>query len=417
MADHETPAEPIPPLRSHRDFQLLWIGSVVSVLGSRVSNIAYPLLVLALTGSPLDAGLVGFTATAPYLLFQLPAGVLVDRWNRKTIMLIADAGRAIALGSIVLAGALQAITLAQIVVVSFIEGSLYVFYSLAEPAAVRNIVHPFHLPAALSQIEARERGASLLGQPLGGFLFGMDRAFPFLADALSYIFSLTTLLLVRTKFQTGRPIRSDSFVAEIIAGIAWLWRQPFLRATAIIVAVSNLLFQALNLLVIVIAKEHGASATIIGLLLAGFGVGGILGSLLAPWIQRRLTMKAIVMGANWVWGLAMLGISLIDNLWVLGSLLGIMAFVGPLWNVAIEAYRLLTTPDELQGRVASAASLLAYGAIPLGSLLAGALLGSVGSGPTAGALAGSMLALACATTISPTIRLAPRLAATSAEQH
>jgi len=116
----------LPPLRANRDFRLLWFGSVVSVLGSRASGIAYPLLVLALTGSPADAGLAGFAATIPYLLWQLPAGAVVDCWNPRAIIIACDAGRAVALASIVLALALDSITLAQIVAVSFIEGSLYV---------------------------------------------------------------------------------------------------------------------------------------------------------------------------------------------------------------------------------------------------------------------------------------------------
>ena len=407
MAEGEAQDQGVPPLRANRDFRLLWFGSVVSVLGSRASAIAYPLLVLALTGSPADAGLAGFAATIPYLLCQLPAGALVDRWNRKVIMIACDAGRALALASIVLALALDSISLAQIIAVSFIEGSLYVFHSLAEPASVRNIVHPTHLPLALSQIEARERGAALLGQPLGGFLFDLGRAMPFLADALSYLASLTALLLIKSKFQGERPPARSAFVAEVAQALVWLWRQPFLRATALLIAGSNLLFQALNLLVIVIAREQGASSTTIGLLLAGFGVGGVLGSLAAPWFQRRLSMKAIVIGANWVWALALPGIGLADNLFVLGGLLALMAFVGPLWNVALDVYRLLITPDELQGKVGSVISLLAWGAIPLGSLLAGYLLDSFGSLTTAMVLSVGMVLVAIVASISPAIRRAP----------
>jgi MFS family permease len=397
----------VAPLRANRDFRLLWLGSAVSVLGSRASAIASPLLVLALTSSPADAGLAGFAATVPYLLWQLPAGAIVDRWNRRRIMIACDAGRALALASMVLALALDRITLAQIIAVSFIEGSLYVFHSLAEPAAVRNLVHPTHLPLALSQIEARERGAALLGQPLGGFLFDLGRAVPFLADALSYLASLTALLLIRGRFQGERPPARGGFVAEIVQGLAWLWRQPFLRATALLIAGSNLLFQALNLLVIVIAREQGASSTAIGLLLAGFGVGGVLGSLAAPWFQRRLPMKAIVIGANWIWALALPGIGLADSLLVVGALLALMAFVGPLWNVAMEVYRLLITPDELQGKVGSVISLLAWGAMPLGSLLAGFLLDSFGSWRTALVLFAGMAAVAVAASVSPSIRRAP----------
>jgi MFS family permease len=407
MAELKTQSDGIPLLRRNRDFRLLWLGSVVSVLGSRASAIAYPLLVLALTGSPADAGLVGFTATIPYLLMQLPAGAFVDRWNRRYVMIACDGGRAVAVGSVVLALALDRIALVQIMAVSFIEGSLYVFHSLAEPAAVRNIVHPQHLPVALSQIEARERGAALLGQPLGGFLFDLGHAVPFLADTLSYLASLAALLLIKSRFQGERSETRSAFTTEIAQALVWLWRQPFLRATTLLVAGSNLLFQALNLLVIVIAREQGASSTAIGLLLAGFGVGGVLGSLAAPWFQRRLPMKAIVIGANWVWALALPWIGIVDNLVVLGVVLGVMAFVGPLWNVAIDVYRLLITPDEMQGRVGSAISFLAWGAMPLGSLLAGYLLDAFGSGTTAMVLSAAMILVACAASISPAIRRTP----------
>jgi MFS family permease len=407
MAELETQSDGIPLLRRNRDFRLLWLGSVVSVLGSRASAIAYPLLVLALTGSPADAGLVGFTATIPYLLMQLLAGAFVDRWNRRYVMIACDGGRAVAVGSVVLGLALDRIALVQIMAVSFIEGSLYVFHSLAEPAAVRNIVHPQHLPVALSQIEARERGAALLGQPLGGFLFDLGRAVPFIADTLSYLASLAALLLIKSRFQGERSETRSAFTTEIAQALAWLWWQPFLRATTLLVAGSNLLFQALNLLVIVIAREHGASSTAIGLLLAGFGVGGVLGSLAAPWFQRRLPMKAIVIGANWVWALALPWIGIVDNLVVLGVVLGVMAFVGPLWNVAIDVYRLLITPDEMQGRVGSAISFLAWGAMPLGSLLAGYLLDAFGSWTTAMVLSAAMILVACAASISPAIRRTP----------
>ena len=154
------------PLRRNRDFLLLWSGMAVSVVGSRISTIAYPLLVLGLTDSPARAGLVGFLATVPYLAFQLPAGGLVDRWNRKWIMIACDVGRGVALASIFLALWLDAITLAHIMGVAFVEGTLFVFYNLAQSAAVRNIVPVEQLPLALAQNEACERGAILLRRGL-----------------------------------------------------------------------------------------------------------------------------------------------------------------------------------------------------------------------------------------------------------
>src|SRR3989442_8879571 len=156
-----------PPLRRNRDFILLWSGQAVSTIGTRVSSLAYPVLVLALTHSPAKAGFVGFAQTLPFLLFYLPAGALVDRWNRKRVMLVADAGRAFALGSIAVALALDRLTLTQIAVVAFLEGSLFVFFQLSESAALPHVVPREQLATALAQNQAREQGADLAGRPLG----------------------------------------------------------------------------------------------------------------------------------------------------------------------------------------------------------------------------------------------------------
>ena len=401
-----------PPLHRNRDFLLLWGGMTVSVIGSRISTVAYPLLVLALTGSQALAGLTWFLATLPYLLFQLTAGALVDRWNRKRLMVVCDVVRALALASIALALWADALRIAHLMIVAFVEGSCYVFYNLAQSAAVRHVVHPTQFPDALGRNEARERAAQMLGTPLGGVLFGVGRAVPFLVDALSYLASIATLLLIRKDFQAApRPHpRATRMVAEVREGVAWLWNQPFLRATAFLVAASNLLFAALVLVLIVIAREGGASPAMIGVMLAGAGVGGVAGSLLAPRLERRLAMKRIVIGANWLWALLLPLMLVAPGPLSLGAIFAAMAFVGPVWNVAIGAYQLTITPDRLLGRVTSAETLLAYGALPLGSLTAGLLLEMTGTRGATLALAAGMLVVALAATLSTSIRSAPSLA-------
>jgi MFS family permease len=179
----------------------LWTGQVVSTLGTRVTSVAYPLLVLTLTHSPAKAGIVGFAQTLPYMLFFLPAGALVDRWNRKRIMLAADAGRALALGSIAIALAFGSPPFAQIVAAAFVEGSLYVFFRLSESAALPQIVPKPQLPTAVARNQARDQGADLAGQPLGGALFGIGHMLPFLADAVSYAISFASLLFIRPAFR------------------------------------------------------------------------------------------------------------------------------------------------------------------------------------------------------------------------
>jgi MFS family permease len=136
------------PLRRNRDFMVLWCSQVVSTVGARVTSIAYPLLVLAVTHSPAEAGVVGFTQTLPFLLLYLPAGAFIDRWDRKRTMLACDAGRAVALGSIAVTVALGWLSMAQVVVVALIDGSLFVLFDLAEGAALPQLVTKEQLQTA-----------------------------------------------------------------------------------------------------------------------------------------------------------------------------------------------------------------------------------------------------------------------------
>lgn len=398
-------SEQVPPLRRNRDFLLLWSGSAVSSLGSNASSVAYPLLVLALTGSPVDAGVAGFVTLLPQLVFQLPAGMLVDRLDRKRVMIVCDALRALLLASLVVAMAVGHLSLIHVLAVGLAEGMLTVCFKISSSAAVRNVVHPTHLSLALSRNEARERGGAMLGQPLGGTLFGLGRAVPFVFDALTYLVSLVSLLLIRAPFQVSLP-RARPKISE---GVVWLWRHPFLRTTTFLIAGSNLLFRALFLVVIVIAAEQGASAAAVGVMFGVAAVGGLVGSLVAPMAERMLSMKTVVIAANWVWAALVPMVLLADSPLVLGAVYALMCFVGPVWNVAISAYQLAVTPDELQGRVLGAAGMVAFGAVPLGSLLSGFALAWIGATATVWVLSAWMLVLAVLATASKAVRDAPSL--------
>lgn len=391
-------------LKSNRDFQLLWVGSSISALGSRVSSIAYPLLVLALTGSPADAGLVGFSATISYVLFQLPAGVLVDRCDRKLLMIFCDVGRALAVGSIALAGYLERLTLLHLLAASFIEGVLTVVNGLCEPVAIQQIVPPHQRLPALSKLEARGRLATLLGQPLGGLTFGLGRWIPFLIDLLSYIVSLITVLLISQKLKPEPTNERKGIVDEMVVAVRWLWKQRLLRDMILLISFSNLLFQVLVLVLLVEAKNQAASSMATGLMIAGSGLGGILGSLAAPWVRQRTSLALMTIGATWVWALLMPLVAVVHNLYALGCIFGLMAFAGANWNVAIGTFRLEITPAQMLGRVGSAMGLVAAGALPLGSLLGGYLLERWGLQVTVLWLIGAMLLLACIATRSLVLR-------------
>ncbi|MCX4411148.1 MFS transporter [Streptomyces sp. NBC_01764] len=168
-----------PPLRRNKNFLLLWSGAGLSQCGVRAAVSAYPLLMLWYTGSPADAGLVGSAALLPQLLLLLPAGALVDRWDRRRLMVVCDAVGLVSMGSLAAALWFGVLSVPHVMAAAFLEGGAVIFYKLAERAAVRHLVHPDHLSAALSQNEARGQAAGLLGQPSAAVLFQAFRWLPF----------------------------------------------------------------------------------------------------------------------------------------------------------------------------------------------------------------------------------------------
>jgi len=198
-----------PPLWRNRDYMLLWSGQIVSSVGGQISQLAFPLLVLALTHSPLQAGLLGALRAIPFTLLTVPAGALVDRWDRKRVMILSDTGRAVALASVPIALALGRLTLPQLYLVTLVEGTLFTFFNSAESACLPRVVPPVQLPAAVAQNQIVDALATMLGPALSGILYGVGRAVPFLVDAISYAASILSLTLA-LPIKSVPPERSSS---------------------------------------------------------------------------------------------------------------------------------------------------------------------------------------------------------------
>ncbi len=233
----EIPSRRPAPLWRNRDYLLLISGQGVSAVGSQISLVAFPLLIFALTHSPAQTGLMASLRSLPYALFTLPAGALVDRWDRKRLMLLCDAGRAIALGSIPIALVLGHLTYLQLYLVSLVEGTLFVFFTLAESASFPRVVTPEQLPAATGQNEVLISLSGMLGPALGPILYSLGSAVPFLTDAISYTVSIVSLLFIKTRFQDDRTVdstASSNLWAEIKEGVVWLWHNPLMRFLAIL---------------------------------------------------------------------------------------------------------------------------------------------------------------------------------------
>ncbi|MFE0461704.1 MFS transporter [Kitasatospora sp. NPDC058965] len=395
-----------PPLRRNRDFVLLWTGTALSSLGSQVSAFAYPLIVLWSGGSVRSAGLVGAAAALPQLVLSLFAGVLVDRFDRKRLMLGCNLGRFAALAVLVATLLAGKVLLPVLLAVAFVEASLGVVHKLAEHAAVRNVVHPDHLDQAISQNEARVQATGLLGQPLAGALSAVAFWVPLLFTAVSQLVSFTTLSAIRKGFQAERtdPAERGKVLAEIAAGVRWLWNHHQLRAAAGVIAVSNLLFEVLTLGMLTVLRHDGVSPAVVGLVMGAAGVGGVIGALSTSWWLERLSLPVIVLGANLIWAVLFPLTVLLHNPLLFALVITPMALIGAAWTIAVVSFQVRVTPDEMQGRIASVVSIIAFGTLPLGALVGGFALQSFGFRPTVLACSGVMALLALSAVLSPSLR-------------
>lgn len=397
------------PLGRNRNFLLLESGQLLSTLGSQAASVAFPLLALALTHSPARAGLVGFVAILPFPLLLLPAGVLVDRLDRKRVMVVCDAARALAACSLGVALATGHGTYGHVLVVAFLESAFFAFFNLAELGALRAVVARAQLPEAMAWEQSRWGIVVLGGPPLGGFLFGVSRALPFVFDAVSYAFSTLSVLAIRLRFQEERTQPHGRLRDELVEGVRFLWAQPFLRTCALLFVGSNLIWNALFLVVVVAGRRQGLSGAEIGGVFALFGGAGVAGGIVAPRLQRRLSMRTIVVVPFWL-ALGVLLFVARPDAWLITAGLVPFALLNPALNATVIGYRTAVTPDRLQGRVNGVARMLSQVGAPLGPLLAGGLLTVMSARQAVLLFAVGMLGLALAATLAPSMRSTPSLA-------
>lgn len=394
------------PLWRNRDYVLLVSGQVVSLVGSQFSLIAFPLLALFISGSPAQAGLIGSMRLLPYFLLSLPAGALTDRWDRKRVMQICDAGRALSLASIPIAFALGHLTLPQLYLVSLIEGTLFVFFDLAEVACLPRVVGREQIVSATAQNEVVRNIGFLLGPALGGAVYSLGKFVPFLLDSISYLASILSLFWIRAKFQQERTAQPEKLWIEIRAGLGWIWHQPLIFFIAFTGTLMHLLFDGVALLVIVLAQQMHATPFMIGLVLAMDGVGSLIGTLLTERLSRHLSFRATFIVTHWLWAALWLALLLVHNMLLLSVVLASIYAVLIIADLAQFGYRRLLIPDELQGRVNSVFRLISYSGAPLGLALSGFLLQVYGPYPTIGILGAGVIGTALLITLNPHVRRA-----------
>jgi MFS family permease len=403
--------EPAPPRETlwQRDFMLLWGGSAVSLLGSMSANVAGPLLALGMTGSPIDAGRVAAAGTLPGLLLLLPAGVVVDRLDRRRIMLASQLLRGTV--GIVLAAsvAVGAHSISLLTAAAAIGGICLTFYSVAEVSAIPKVVLPKDLPEAVATNEARSHAALLLGRPLGGLLYSLGRWLPFAVDAVSCFVSAGALKWMRAEpFRPGPEKRRrgvGALASELKEGLAKLWTDQLLRTALTVCTITNFFFQAVVVLLVVLGRQEHLPTILIGALLAAPGLGGVIGTLYAPAILKRKSLMAVTIQCAWIWALLIGLVAMSSNplIWLFGW--GGVGYMGARMNIALDTYQARAVPHELLGRVAGANRFLSLGAVPFGTLCGGYVIATFGARRTAIVIAGLIAVLAVIVTfLTPFVR-------------
>ncbi len=403
----ETGERPL-PLYRNRNYNVLWTGQLFSELAAEVMVVAFPLLILAMSGSPLQMGLASSVIAAASMIAVVPAGVMADRWDRRKIMLVSQGVRAVAVLSLVVALAMDAYSFPLLLVVAAIEGLAGSVFDPAEHAALPQVVHSSQLSAAVARNTARPYVATLIGPVVAGLLFTVHPANPFVANAAMLVISTIALLFVRLPRRTAEEAEDDGPVAgDVAAGFRWLFAHRVIRTTLVWIAVSNLVFSALLVIVLAMSGEEDVAAGEIGLMMTCFGVGGLLGASVASRLHAALPAPVIVIGFSWVLAAATAALSVVPSGLPFGVLLGVAALLAPVANTTALTYQMTVTPDELRGRLSGVVGLSSGVAGALGPLAGGVLMTVVGGRSGLVACAVALAVIALGSTLSPTLRRFP----------
>lgn len=399
------------PLSRNREYNLLWSANVFSQLGAQGTLIAYPLLVLALGGSALQASLVEFAIGGSRALAALPAGALVDRWDRKKVLLFSELGRAVALGLLALSVAVGTGGFGVIVAVAVVEGVCTALFTTTDQALLPGVVPRSQLGTAVARNTARYHLATVVGPGLGGMLYGAQRLLPFLAQSVASLVSFCMLLFLRTPQPppTTSPEPREGMLSAMRTGLRWLAANRPIRTTVLVATAFNMVFSGLLLVVVVMAQQAGRPAGEIGAIGAVLGAGGVVGAVLAPRFRHALTPYAALMTLTWAAAVLVPLLAVVPLGYASGLVLAAIALLAPTATAIVTTYQMLVTPDEMRGRLAGVIGVSMSAASALGPLIGGVLLQTVGGTSTVLVCTAALGAIALVVTLGRTVRAFPRL--------
>ncbi|SHG57327.1 Fucose permease [Streptoalloteichus hindustanus] len=360
-------------------FHRLFGATLVSAIGTGMHAAALPLLVLQSTSGPMALSSVVMAAEVPWVLLSLHAGVVVDRLDRRRVMVWADLGRFAVLVALAVLVLTALVNLVCLVLAAFLLGVGQVFFDIAAQSAVPDLVSrdPRSLATANGRIVAAEsNGEDFVGPPLGSALFGLWNLLPFAGNALSFAASGLLIFSIRTdakpKETSGTPRRSVR--GEIAEGIRWLFGNRTLRALATASCLGNIAVTAQFAMLALLAKEVlGLPDFGFGLLLTATAVGATVGGLAAAAAGKRFGPGTVVLAGKAGVGTAVLVLGLVANAWVAAAMMMVTGALMTAEKVVVSTLRQQIVPNELLGRVLSSSRLVVMTGGPVGAALGGVL--------------------------------------------
>ncbi len=363
----------------HHDFRQLWAAETVSQVGTQVTLVALPLLaVTLLDATPFQMGVLTALETLAFLLVGLPAGAWVDRWRRRRVLVTADLVRAVAIGSVPVAHAWDALSLGQLYVVALVAGTATVFFDVGYQSYLPALVDRGQIVDGNAKLEASRAVAQVAGPGITGALVRVLGA-PVLiaADAVSFLVSAAFIGRIRTPDvvpdrAARRPLR-----AEIAEGLSFVLRHPLLRRMVACTGLANLAGAATGALLVLYAiRELGLSESVVGLVFSVGAVGGIVGAVSAARLSRVLGEGRTIPLAALTFAGAAAAVPLASVGAPVPVLLGgwfVESLAVTVYNVTQVSFRQRLCPPRLLGRMNASVRFVVFGTMPVGGFLGGVL--------------------------------------------
>jgi MFS family permease len=367
------------------DFLRLWSAQTISQVGSQVSGLALPLVaIFILHASAFEVAALSAIEFAPFVLLTLPAGVWVDRLRRRPLMIAADWGRAIALGSVPLAYAGGSLTLGQLYAVGFTTGCFTVFFDIAYQSYLPSLINREQLSEGNTKLETTRAAAQVSGPSLAGLLVAAVTApYAVAVDAASFVCSaLFAMRIKRPEPEFSTPETRPRMRDEIMIGLRYTFHHPLLRPLILQIGTQNFFINMVGALLVVYAvRVLHLSAPLIGLVFSLGNIGLLVGAPLAARLASRFGVGRVIVWGAFVTGCSYLFVATAPRSFPIPSLV-LAQF---LWSAGAILYFVngisliqAVTPDRLLGRVNASRRFAVWGVIPFGQLLAGVIATTVG---------------------------------------